>query len=160
MSTATAHPPVAYMARTKRYYEAQGYAKPYVWAHFDEVPFTKPAKPLAESTLAIITTSALHDRRATDPRAVASAATAAAPPLFANDLAWDKKATHLEDRETFLPLAPLRTMVDESRLGALAKRFHCVPTDYSQRRTRTEDAPEILSRCREDGADIALLVPL
>ena len=160
MSPAAAHPPVAYMARTKRYYEAQGYAKPYVWAHFDEVPFTRPAKPLAESTLAIITTSALHDRQATDPRCVASASTTEAPPLFANDLAWDKKATHLDDRETFLPLAPLRAMVDEGGLGALAKRFHCVPTEYSQRRTRTEDAPEILRRCREDGADIALLVPL
>ena len=160
MSTATAHPPVAYMARTKRYYEAQGYAKPYVWAHFDEVPFAKPAKPLAESTLAIVTTSALHNRQATDPRAVASASTAAAPPLFANDLAWDKKATHLDDRETFLPLAPLRAMVDEGRLGALAERFHGVPTEYSQRRTQAGDAPEILRRCREDGADIALLVPL
>ena len=67
MSTATAHPPVAYMARTKRYYEAQGYAKPYVWAHFDEVPFAKLGKPLAESTLAIVTTSALHDRQSYRP---------------------------------------------------------------------------------------------
>ena len=156
----TTPPPVAYMVRTKRYYEAQGYAKPYVWAHFDEVPFTKPAKPLAASALAIITTSALHDRQATDARVVASATTGAAPPLFANDLAWDKQATHLDDRESFLPLAPLRAMVGEGRLGALAERFHCVPTEYSQRRTLTEDAPEILRRCREDGADVALLVPL
>jgi len=35
-----------------------------------------------------------------------------------------------------------------------------VPTDYSQRRTIEQDAPQILARCREDGVDVALLVPL
>jgi hypothetical protein len=35
-----------------------------------------------------------------------------------------------------------------------------VPTEYSQRRTREQDAPEILRRSREDGADAALLVPM
>jgi len=35
-----------------------------------------------------------------------------------------------------------------------------VPTDYSQRRTLEQDAPEILRRCREDEVDVALLVPL
>jgi hypothetical protein len=35
-----------------------------------------------------------------------------------------------------------------------------VPTEYSQRRTIEQDAPEILRRCREDEADAALLVPL
>jgi len=39
-------------------------------------------------------------------------------------------------------------------------RFHCVPTDYSQRRTREQDAPALLERLREDAADVALLVPL
>ena len=42
--------PVPYMARTRRYYEAQGFERAYVWAHFEEVPFTPLAKPLAEST--------------------------------------------------------------------------------------------------------------
>ncbi len=45
-------------------------------------------------------------------------------------------------------------------MGSLAARFHGVPTDYSQRRTLENDAPEILERCREDGVDVALLVPL
>ena len=50
--------------------------------------------------------------------------------------------------------------MSEGRKGALAERFHGVPTDYSQRRTCEEDAPEILRRCREDGVDVVLLVPL
>jgi len=35
--------PVGYMERTRDYYRALGYAKDYVWAHFDDVPF--PASP-------------------------------------------------------------------------------------------------------------------
>ena len=31
--------PVPYMERTRQYYRALGYAKDYVWARHDEVPF-------------------------------------------------------------------------------------------------------------------------
>ena len=153
--------PVAYMARTRRYYEAQGFDKAYTWARFDDAPFAPLPKPLAECRLALVTTAALYDREASDLRYVASAS-AIEPPsrLFANDLAWHKGVTHLEDRGSYFPIEPLRELVAKGRLGGVAERFHCLPTEYSQRRTMRTDAPEILKRCREDGADIALLVPL
>lgn len=154
-------PPVAYMERTRRYYAAQGFDKPYVWAHFADAPFAPLPKPLAECRLALVTTAALYDRDPADPRYVASASTAEPPArLFANDLAWHKGVTHLEDRGSYFPIEPLLELVANRRLGALAKRFHCIPTEYSQRRTKRADAPEVLKRCREDGADIAFLVPL
>ena len=153
--------PVPYMDRTRRYYAAQGFDKAYAWAHFEDTPFTPLEKPVAESTLALITTAALYDRQATDPRLVASGQTAEPPErLFGNDLSWDKRATHLEDLNSYFPIDRLSELVSEGLLGRVAPRFHCVPTEYSQRRTMTKDAPEILARCREDGADIALLVPL
>jgi hypothetical protein len=34
-----------------------------------------------------------------------------------------------------------------------------VPTNRSQRHTLANDCPEVLARCREDGADVAILVP-
>ena len=153
--------PIPYMDRTRRYYAAQGFEKAYAWAHFEDAPFTPPGKPVAKSTLALITTAALYDRQATDPRFVASGQTAEPPErLFGNDLSWDKRATHLDDLNSYFPIDRLSELVSEGRLGRVAPRFHCVPTEYSQRRTMTKDAPEILARCREDGADIALLVPL
>ena len=45
------------------------------------------------------------------------------------------------------------------RIGALTPRFHGAPTNRSHRVTIETDAPEILRRCREDGADAAILVP-
>lgn len=153
--------PVPYMARTRRFYEAQGFERPYRWAQHGAAPFTPLPKPLAECTLAIVTTAALYAREESDPRYVASAPVDDPPErLFADDLSWDKKATHMADRGSYLPLDPLRELVAEGRLGALAPRFHCAPTEYSQRRTRDVDAPELAKRCREDGADIVLLVPL
>jgi hypothetical protein len=80
--------------------------------------------------------------------------------LFGDDLSWDKEATHLNDLASFCPIVPLEDLVGEGVIGALAPRFHCAPTEYSQRATIDHDAPEILRRLREDGAEVALLVPL
>ena len=80
--------------------------------------------------------------------------------LYTDDLSWDKEATHTEDVGSFLPIERVRELAALGRVGTLAPRFHGVPTDYSQRRTMEQDAPEISSRCREDGVDAAVLVPL
>jgi hypothetical protein len=153
--------PVGYMERSRRYYEAQGFERPYVWAHYDEVPFTVPAKPLADCTLAVITTASLHERNAADPRIVASFQSADPPSrLFASDLSWDREATHMDDINSYLPVEALGEFVAAGRIGGLARRFHCAPTEFSARRTLRSDAPELLARCRQDGADIALLIPL
>lgn len=149
------------MARTRRYYEAQGYETPYTWAHFDDVPFTPLSKPLHDATLTLITTSALYARTRADAREVASGSSTQPPErLYADDLSWDKKETHLDDRGSYFPVDELKARVADGRIGALAERFHCAPTEYSHRRTLEADAPEILARCRADGTDIALLVPL
>jgi hypothetical protein len=158
---------VSYIDRTREFYAAQGYDTPYRWAHFRDVPFTRLEKPLAECTVALVTTARpLLERSA--PDAVRGAAdqvwseNAQPPParLLTDHLAWDKEATHTDDVESFLPVRGLQGFVASGRIGALAARFHSVPTDYSQRRTCAQDAPEILARCRADGANAALLVPL
>ena len=153
--------PVPYMERSRLYYEAQGFENAYRWAHFEQVPFAKPARRVSESQLGIITTAATYPRTPSDARAVDSGSTLDPPErLYANDLSWDKKATHLEDRETYFPIRQLENAVQEGRLGSLSPRFYCAPTSYSQATTLELDGPEILRLCQEDAVDIALLVPL
>lgn len=153
--------PTSYMQRTRDFYAAQGFERAYVWAHHETTPFLPVRKPLSECRLGIVTTAALHDRKATDVRTTACAPIDPPPGrLFGNDLAWDKTVTHMDDLGSYFPLAPLRDAVKDGRLGALTERFYCVPTDYSHRRTREVDAPQILHWLQEDHADIALLVPL
>src|SRR2546423_6869266 len=50
--------PIRYMQRTRDWYLALGYGNPYRWAHFIDVPFQPLAKPLAECTVALVTTAA------------------------------------------------------------------------------------------------------
>ncbi len=158
---------VSYIDRTREYYGAQGYAKPYVWARHTDAPFAPLAKPLAQSRIAVITTaSPWRDAQPVEgvlrgSKQVWSGDSTAVPErLFTDDLAWDKLATHTRDVASFLPLAQLKALVAAGHIGSLSPRFHGVPTDYSQRRTIEQDAPEILARCREDAVDVALLVPL
>ena len=61
---------VRYMERTRDYYAAHGYDKPYEWAHFNDIPFAPLNKTLATSTVTIVTTSmpaAMTARNSTPP---------------------------------------------------------------------------------------------
>lgn len=153
--------PVQYMRRTQAYYAAQGFEKAYRWANFESVPFTPLIKPLRQATVTLITTAMpLRDSRP-GPKQVCSGSMHSPPQaLFNEDLAWDKQATHTDDLDSFFPIHHLQALQEAGRIGRLSSRFHCVPTEYSQRRTQEVDAPEILLRCREDNVDVALLVPL
>ncbi len=163
MNPETKDAPVGYMERTRRYYRALGYEEDYVWAHFDEVPFAPLPKPLAQLNVALITTAGPPDGSNRDARGrkqVWSGDTMNPPQAFDTDVAWDRESTHVDDRETFLPIDAMRKMVARGVIGGLSRRFHHAPTDYSQRKTIEKDAPEILRRLREDGADAALLAAL
>jgi len=158
---------VSYIDRTREFYAAQGYDRPYRWARFDDVPFAPLAKPLAASRVTLVTTASpwrnqkVRDGVLRGEKEVWSG-DANTPPerLFTDDLAWDKGATHTDDVESFLPLRQLAAYAAEGRIGSVAAHYHGVPTEYSQRCTIEEDAPEVLRRCREDAVDVVLLVPL
>ena len=158
---------VSYIDRTREYYAAQGYERPYAWARHQDAPFAPLPKPLAECRVAIVTTaSEWRDQQRVDGvlRGVKGVYSAPVSPLperlYTDDLSWDKESTHTDDVPSFLPVPQLEAAVAAGRVGSLAPRFHGVPTDYSQRNTREKDAPEILARLHEDQVDVALLVPL
>jgi Glycine/sarcosine/betaine reductase selenoprotein B (GRDB) len=156
-------PPVPYMERTRLYYRALGYDNDYVWARHEDVPFARPSKPLRAMKIALITTAGppdLSNRDARNRKHVWSGNVMDPPATFDTDLAWDKESTHTDDRETFLPITAMQRLVGEGVVGALAPRFHGVPTDYSQPKTNEQDAPDILRRLREDEVDAAILTAL
>jgi D-proline reductase (dithiol) PrdB len=62
--------------------------------------------------------------------------------------------------ESFLPLRQLAAAAQAGRIGSVSARFYGVPTEYSQGRTRREDAPAVLAMCREDQVDVALIAAL
>jgi len=162
--------PVPYMERTRRYYETFGYA-PYVWAHYAEVPFHRLERPLAESRVALVTTAAPFqpDKGDQGPGAPYNAAakfyevysldSAAEHDLRVAHVAIDRKHTTAEDPGTWYPLPALRRAAAAGRIGAIAPRIHGLPTNRSHRTTLQQDCPELVRRCRADGAEAAILVP-
>jgi hypothetical protein len=162
--------PIAYLERVRTYYQALGYGAPYVWAHHDEVPFHRLARPLAACRVALVTTAApyrpgLGDQGPGAPYnaaakffSVYSGDTALDHDVRISHVAIDRQHTTAEDPGTWFPLPALRRAAAGGRIGALAARFHGAPTNRSQRTTIEVDAPEIVARCRADGADAALLV--
>jgi hypothetical protein len=162
--------PIAYIERTRSWYLALGYGNPYVWAHYDDVPFQPLKKPLSRSRVALVTTAAPYrpDKGDQGPGAPYNAAakfysvysgdTSVDHDLRIAHLAIDRKHASMEDSGCWFPLPALRRAAARGRVR-LAPRFHGAPTNRSQERTITVDAPEILARCREDNADCAILVP-
>ncbi len=151
---------MSYIDKSREYYLARGYANPYRWACFADVPFTPLRRPLSQSVVALITT-AHEGLEAPSFRSVYSVASDPAPVRLSTDgLFWDRQATHTDDLDSYCPVHRLQELARAGRIGQLAPRLHGVPTEYSQRRTVEHDAPEILRRSEEDHVDAAILVPL
>jgi D-proline reductase (dithiol) PrdB len=162
--------PIQYMARTREYYQTLGFA-PYRWAHYTDAPFTPLRVPLARARVALITTAAPFQPEAGDqgPRApynaaakfyqVYSAPADSKPDVRISHVGYDRANTVPEDPNTYFPLTRLQDAAAAGRIGGLTLHVHGAPTNRSHRVTIETDAPELLRRCREDGADAAVLVP-
>lgn len=157
---------VSYIDKSREFYAAQGFEKPYRWAANEHAPFTPLPKPLAQCRVGIVTTSspwgegedAVEQARLTGTYAIP----ADPPPdrMFTDHRSWDKEETHTNDVESFLPLEALASLANDGRIASVSPRFYGIQTEYSQRRTNEVDAPALHAMLQEDGVDVALLVPL
>jgi cytochrome c1 len=163
--------PIPYIARTREYYQAIGYATPYRWAHYVDAPFQPLRKPLGESRVTIVTTAAPFDPAKGDqgPGAkynggakfyqVYDGDTSKTHDLRISHVAYDRVHSSADDSGTWFPLPQLRRLANERRIGEIAPRFFGAPTNRSHRVTLEIDAPNILARCKADQVDAAVLVP-
>ena len=163
--------PIPYLARIRSYYQALGYGKPYVWAHYVSVPFTPLTKPLSDCRLALVTTAAPYQPGKGDqgPGApyngaakfheVYSLPSTVEPDLRISHISYDRQHTTAEDMRSWCPLAQMKRFAADGEIGGVTQNLHGVPTNRSQKTTIARDAPEILRRVSEDGADAVVLVP-
>ena len=159
---------VSYIDKSREYYAAQGYTKPYQWVYNKEVPFNMLSKPLTDCTLGVVTTATLplhwkslpEGESCPQKQPYAESSYPVPKALYTKDLEWDKITTHTDDLDTYLPLNRLKELQQSGKFGKMSRRFYGVPTTYSHRQTRESDAPMIFKWCEEDGVDIVILVPL
>ena len=161
---------VRYIDRTNAYYQAEGYDKPYQWAKNQHVSFAPLKKPLADSRLALVSTSEIASRRWEDQRLPLERGEAAnvygvavdtpVKELYSRTDSYDMNATTLDDVNSYFPVTRLQELAETGRIGSLAPTAYGVYNAYSQSKTIGTDAPEVLQGCRDEGVDIALLVPV
>ena len=136
----------------------------------NDVPFIRPGKPLAESRLAVITTSGLV-RRSDKPFDLTNAGGDASFRIIPTDTDpseltfshvstnWDRTGFAM-DINVILPIDRLRELAKEGIIGSVAGAFYAFMGAIFRFDTLLKDsAPEVGRRLREDGVDIALLVP-
>ena len=158
--------PVAYMARIREKYATLGYPE-YRWVYSDTpTPWQPLSKPLAHCRLGLIASGgiyvtgqvAFHYKDDTSYRVIPTNVNTA--DLRATHFAYDLTDARRDPNVVF-PLDPLRQLVTEGVIGALAEHaFTFMGGIYSARRVWEELAPQFTERLREDNVDILLLVPV
>ncbi|MGI9482775.1 MAG: glycine reductase [Hyphomicrobiales bacterium] len=163
--------PIAYIQRTRAYYEGLGYSAPYRWAKFDEVPFSPLAKPLGECKVALVTTAVPYRPEFGEqgPGApyngsakffdVYKSPTAGDPDVRISHIAYDRRHTSAQDKNTWFPLEELKRAQASGRIDAVSENFFGLPTNRSHNITQTVDCPRLLELVLADGADCAIIVP-
>ena len=133
-------------------------------------PFKKPGKPLSQCRIGVITTSGLvrkSDRpfELTNPAGdpsfrVIPADTDPAELTFSHvSTNWDRTGFAI-DVNVVMPVDRLRELAAEGIIGSVARNFYAfMGAIFQFERLVAETAPEVGRRLREDGVDIALLVP-
>ena len=159
--------PVSYIRQTRDLYDSLGY-EPYKWFEADAAPrFVKPAKPLSECRLGLVSTAgtyvagqvAYYYKDDTSIRAISNNTPVA-------DLRFSHVTeNYLEDARqdpcSVFPIEALRKLASEGAIGDLADNyFSCMGGIYSQRRVMEELAPSLEAALTNEQVDVLLMVPL
>lgn len=154
---------VSYIDKSREFYAAQGYDRPYRWASpSDPPPFQPLQAKLSTLRLGLITTAfpVVSDEEPAQPELPYAQAVEPLPSTeFTADSNRHTGAAPANELGSYLPLAQLSELVAAGRLGSLSERFYGLPFDYSQRRTVEQDGPAVLEFLRADAVDVAMLVP-
>lgn len=163
--------PLAYIDRTRKYYAALGFGRPYEWDENKDIPFSALTKSLNQSVVAIVTTAAPFqaDKGDQGPGAAYNAnakfyelytgSTTTMPDLRISHVGIDRDNTSAEDIGSYFPLAALQRAVDAGKVGCVADKFYGLPTNRSKRVTKTDYCQSLLSAVKADGVDAVILVP-
>ena len=157
---------VDYIARTRTQYDQLGYT-PYQWVRSGHPPpFAPLAKHPGEAKVGLVASGgiyrtgqvAFHYRDDFSFREIP--ANTPTSELRATHFAYDLTDARRDPNAVF-PLATLRDLVDEGRIGALGTHAYTFMGGiYSARKVRDALAPAIAERLCGDEVDLAILVPV
>jgi D-proline reductase (dithiol) PrdB len=159
--------PVSYIKQTRDLYDSLGY-EPYKWFVADSAPaFTRPARPLSESKLGLVSTAgtyvagqvAYYYKDDTSIRSI-PCDTDVADIRFSH-VTENYLVDAREDPRAVFPVEALRRLKSDGVVGDIADNyFSCMGGIYSQRRVIEELIPTLDQAVTNEAIDVLLLVPL
>ncbi len=135
-----------------------------------EIPWIKPAKPLRQAKLALVTTAGIHHRTQQPFDMNDSDGDPSYRALNGEELFNDFQITHdyydhtdaRKDPNIILPLRPLQEMVRAGLLGSLAQTHYAFMGHIVGRHITTlveKTAREVAAKLKADQVDLVLLTP-
>jgi len=149
---------------------AEQWARRHRFVEATTVPWTPRARPVADSTIALVTTAGVHlgydapfdmDDPDGDPSFRVIPSGVDARQLTITHRYYDHSAAD-RDIDVVLPIHRLEELVAEGRVGAMAPRAYSFMGHIDGRHLATltgQTAPAVLDRLRADGADAVVLTP-
>ena len=136
-----------------------------VFEHPD-APFVRPARPLRESRVALVTTAGVHLRgdrpfASSDQtfRVIPSSSPAMAIVQSHSSIGFDRTA-FMRDVNISFPVDRLRELRDAGTIGSLAADYYSFMGGSRAPRTiERETGPEVARRLLADGVEVVLLTP-
>ncbi len=159
--------PIAYADRLNEFYRSNGFP-PYRWSVNDSAPLAPLRKPLAQCTVAILTSGGVSRKDAPpfNPKARNDLRVDAIPSdtsagFFAVNDDYYHHADADRDINCIFPLERLRELAREAVIGAVAPHHYSGFMGRIYTRTAViEDAAPALVRClREEAVDAIVMVP-
>jgi D-proline reductase (dithiol) PrdB len=132
----------------------------------ETAPFTRLRKPLAESKLAIVTTTGIHLR--TDAPFVTADPSYRVLPSSARQedilqshasIGFDRTPTY-RDLNVVYPVDRVRELAERGEIGSLAENYYSfMGAQRDATRIQETSAPEVAQRLLDEGVDVALITP-
>lgn len=129
------------------------------------VTFAKPAKPLWEARIALVTTGGIHlpEAERFDIDDPAGDCSYREIPTNAQELTWSHAYHRIEDDsdlDAVFPLWTLHELEDEGVVGELNHRhFSFMGAIHAPAPLAEKTAPEVAAKLADDGVDAVLLTP-
>jgi D-proline reductase (dithiol) PrdB len=137
---------------------------------FEDIPWTPVPGPLSELKMSLVTTAGVHlksdtpfdmvDKTGDPTLRVIPASTAVADIMITHDYYDHKDADN--DINIVFPIERLKEYVTEGRIGSLSDKFYGFMGHIIEGHIDTfinEEVPKVSKMMKEDGVDVALLLP-
>lgn len=154
---------IRYIEKTHEYYRSLGYDKTYNYAYNEDTPFTPLKKALSECRATLVTTASFllmseDGLQLEEPRLIGTNEVEvftvpsdwAAERILSSSEDHDRYQTDMADVNAFFPTMRMREFLEEGIFGSLSRNYYRTLPNYSHRKTREVDGPEILRQCLED----------